>query len=252
MTDIAPEVAPPPAADSASMHGGRFDARRIQIVDTGADLVTVKVWELPVRITHWVITGAVLVLGVTGYYIGSPFMSTGSDPGFLMGKMRVVHYVAAWAFIVAVLARIVWAFIGNHWARWRQFIPVERHRRFWIRETLKYYLFVRREPPPAVGHNPLAGLTYTIVYLMFAVVTFTGLGMMSYGSQSGWKWWVSGWVFEIASPQVVRLVHHLIMWLTAGFMIHHIFSAVLVDREERSGLISSIVTGFKRIPRERL
>lgn len=229
-----------------------LDHSEVRIVDAGADLVTVKVWEWPVRVTHWVIFAAVIVLMVTGFYVGSPYYQSGSEPGFIMGKMRFVHFVAAWAFIAAVVSRLIWAFIGNHWANWRQFIPVEKHRRYWARETFKFYVFARKEPPPAVGHNPLAGFTYSIVYAMFGVQIITGLALLSLNSQSGLKWFVSGWVFNIASLQVVRLVHHLIMWTTAGFIIHHVFSAVLVDLEERTGVLSSIVTGFKRVPRSRL
>lgn len=228
------------------------DPSKVELVDTGTDLVTVKVWELPVRAIHWLIVAAVIVLAVTGFYIGNPFITAGDGPAYLMGKMRFVHFVAAWVFMVAVVARIIWAFIGNHWARWRQFIPTQKHRRVWARETFKYYVFLRREPPPAVGHNPLAGLTYTVVYAMFLVQIFTGLVLMSVASQSGWKWAAAGWVLNFASLPTVHLIHHMIMWLTIGFMIHHIFSAVLVDMEERSGLVSSIITGYKRLPRERL
>ena len=39
------------------------------------DLVRVYVWQLPVRITHWLIAGSILVLSVTGFYIGTPFVT---------------------------------------------------------------------------------------------------------------------------------------------------------------------------------
>jgi hypothetical protein len=35
------------------------------------------------------------------------------------------------------------------------------------------------------------------------------------------------------------------MFLLIAFTIHHVYSAVLIDIEERSGLVSSIVTGYK-------
>ena len=39
-----------------------------------ANLVRVYVWEWPVRVTHWLIVGSILVCSVTGLYIGSPFL----------------------------------------------------------------------------------------------------------------------------------------------------------------------------------
>lgn len=209
--------------------------------------VTVKVWELPVRITHWVIFLAVLVLSVTGFYIARPFIIVGSDPGFLMGWMRSIHSIAAWVFIAAIAARLIWSLVGNRWSHWDQFIPVSRDRRTGGGAMLKYYVFMRRDPAPEVGHNPLAGLAYSAVYLMFGVQIVTGLALMGLENPGGIRYNLTGWVFDIGSIPTTRLIHHLIMWLTWGFVVHHVYSAVLVDVEERNGLISSIVTGRKEV-----
>jgi Ni/Fe-hydrogenase 1 B-type cytochrome subunit len=58
------------------------------------------VWELPVRVTHWLIVVSIAVLAVTGYYIGDPFIAV-SGPArdhFVMGTMRVIHLYAAIVF----------------------------------------------------------------------------------------------------------------------------------------------------------
>ncbi len=235
------------------IHGEDLDRGHVLIAADGSDIVTVRVWDRPVRIIHWVLFAAVIVLSVTGFYIGSPFIRQGGNStGYLMGWMRFTHAVAAWVFILSIVSRIIWAFMGNQWARWQQFIPIDKERRRWSRETFKYYIFLRDAPPPAVGHNPLAGLTYTFVYLMFFVQIFTGLALQSLSDPGGWKGTTAGWVFNFMSLQGVRLLHHMIMWTTIGFVIHHLFSVILVDMEERSGLTSSIITGYKRVPRERL
>jgi Ni/Fe-hydrogenase 1 B-type cytochrome subunit len=103
-----------------------------------------------------------------------------------------------------------------------------------------------------IGHNPLAGLTYLVLFAMFAVQAITGFALESLEDPDGLMWRLTGWVFKVAPIPEVRLLHHLVMWLTAGFVVHHVYSAVLVDREEHSGLVSSIVTGDKSVPRQRL
>jgi Ni/Fe-hydrogenase 1 B-type cytochrome subunit len=216
------------------------------------DVVTLRVWELPVRVLHWTVFVAVGVLSFTGFYIGNPFIIGSDVDAFLMGTIRAIHLAAAWVFSVAIICRVIWAFIGNHWAKWHQFIPVHKQRRVWWRRTLAYYLFLRKEPPPAAGHNPLAGTTYTILFLMFVVQIITGLALAALANPQGVLWTTTGWVFDLASIQTVRLVHHLIMWMTIGFVIHHVYSVVLVDIEEKTGLTSSIITGYKRLPRERI
>lgn len=207
----------------------------------------VRVWELPVRIVHWVIFFSVLSLSVTGFYIGNPFLITGSDPAFVMGWVRSIHMISAWIMIAAVVARIIWAFTGNEWSRWDQFVPRAKQRRADSRESLKYYLFLRREPPGEIGHNPLAGLTYLVLYFMFMVQIFTGLALHGLDDPGGTLSTLTGWVFSLGSVPAVRLIHHIIMWLTWGFVIHHVYSAVLVDTEEKSGLVSSIFTGWKTV-----
>jgi len=50
----------------------------------------------------------------------------------------------------------------------------------------------------------------------------------------------------------LRLTHFCIMFTFFAFVIHHVYSAVLVSWEERNALIESIFTGYKFIPRDEL
>lgn len=219
------------------------------IAEDTTEVVAVKIWELPVRLTHWIIFFAVIVLSVTGYFIGNPYADTGSDPGFLMGKMRFVHLLAAWVFIACLAARLIWSLTGNRHARWDRFIPVTRARWRLIWEWLKYYLFVRSDAPPVVGHNPLAGITYSVVYIMFGVQILTGMALHGLSDPNGWIASLTGWVFGIVSIPTARLIHHIVMWMTWGFVVHHVYSALFVDFEEKSGIISSVLSGYRRVPR---
>ena len=57
-----------------------------------------------------------------------------------------------------------------------------------------------------------------------------------------------GWVSLVPGGiQWVRLLHYLLTFAFLAFTVHHVYSSVLVDSEERNGLLSSIVTGFKTI-----
>ena len=93
-----------------------------------ARLVCTYVWQIPVRITHWLIALSIVVLSVTGLYIGHPFMTTSGEARltFVMGWVKLIHLYSALVFIAAVAARIVWMFTGNKYARWDKFIPVHQ------------------------------------------------------------------------------------------------------------------------------
>ena len=210
---------------------------------------TVYVWELPVRLTHWINVAAILVLSLTGYYIANPLIGTHgpATDQFLMGAIRFVHIATAIVFTVSVLFRLYWAFAGNRYARWSQFLPVRRGRNRALLRMVGYYTFVRKAPPAEVGHNPLAGITYVGLYILFAVQIATGFALYSQPFHGGFWPAAFGWIIVTFGAQPVRLVHDLVMWLIIAFTIHHVYSAVLIDIEERSGLVSSIVTGSKSL-----
>jgi Ni/Fe-hydrogenase 1 B-type cytochrome subunit len=211
-------------------------------------LVRLYVWEWPVRIAHWVIFLSILVLSFTGYYLYDPFIVSRGQGKFLMGTMRFIHEATGFVFIAAFLLRLYWFFKGNKWARWKQFIPTKRERRKGAREWLKYYLFLRRGTIPHVGHNPLAGATYSIIYALVILQILTGLALYNHILQSGVLGFFVGWVPSLVSMRYLREIHFLIMFAFLTFMIHHVYSAVLVGIEERSGLVGGMFGGYKFFP----
>lgn len=215
---------------------------------SGAPLVRAYVWEVPVRLTHWLIALSIVVLAATGLYIGNPFVISAGPAGerFVMGTVKVVHYYAAIVFTLAVMARVLWMFIGNRYARWDMFIPVAACRRRDLAGTLRFYLFLRRRPPGAVGHNPLAGLTYCALFLLYFAQIATGLAMYGAGAH------VDSWmrIFACLAPwlgglQTARWLHHVGMWLLLGFVVHHVYSAVLTSTLEKNATMDSIFSGYK-------
>jgi Ni/Fe-hydrogenase 1 B-type cytochrome subunit len=202
----------------------------------------VYVWEVPVRLTHWVTVLAILVLSGTGFYIGDPIFGGSVS---LMAWMRGVHRITAYVFIAGVMLRTYWAFAGNEWASWRALFPyLTAEGRRQTARTFLYYTFLRRQPPGGLGHNPLAGMAYSAVVALMVVEILTGFALQSLGGD-GWRRALFGWIFSLISLQGVRLVHHMIMWLLLGFAVHHVYSAVLMDLEEKNGLLTSIFTGYK-------
>jgi len=58
----------------------------------------VYVWELPVRVYHWINAVALVLLCVTGYLIGSPiraFYAAEAYQQYWFGVVRFIHFTAA-------------------------------------------------------------------------------------------------------------------------------------------------------------
>jgi Ni/Fe-hydrogenase 1 B-type cytochrome subunit len=208
----------------------------------------VYVWQLPVRIVHWTIVVALVVLSATGYYIHHPFLGGAGGaghPGFTMGTVRFVHEATGFAFIAAVLVRVYWAFAGNRYAHWRGLLPITAAQRRDLKDMVLFYALRRRKPPRANGHNPLASLAYLAIYGAFALSIITGLGLYAWVSRIPTWQTLFGWTYDTIGIERLRLVHFLLMFVFGAFTIHHVYSAILVDIEERNGELSSIVTGYK-------
>lgn len=218
-------------------------------------IVKVYVWEAPVRITHWLIALAIVVLSVTGFYIGRPFITVPGPAGqsFVMGWVKVIHGYTAYVFITAVLMRIIWMFTGNRYAHWDKFIPAHRSRLQGFWPTIKFYLFALRRPPGFVGHNPVAGATYTLVFGLYFVAIATGLVLRgaSAGVDSPLRWFAS-WEGLFGGLYVARWIHHAVMWLLLGFAVHHVYSSVLMSAVEANATVESIFSGYKFVPEEDL
>ncbi len=219
------------------------------------DLVRVYVWEMPVRMAHWLIFLSIMVSSVTGIYIGHPFITVAGPARehFVMGWMRTIHAYSAIVFTLSVLSRVVWMFIGNRYARWDKFIPVAKRRRQGLRRTLRFYLFALRKPPGFIGHNPLAGVTYVLVFGLYFLMMATGFAL--YSVQAGFGSPMRMFQFlvpMVGGLQTARLLHHVAMWLLLGFMVHHIYSSIYMSTVEANGTMESIFSGFKWVPREDL
>jgi Ni/Fe-hydrogenase 1 B-type cytochrome subunit len=166
-----------------------------------------------------------------------------------MGWVRYVHTVTGWIFLAALVARLFRFFNGNEYARWRAFLPHRREHFTELKEALRFYLFLRRDYPHMdFGHNRLAAATYSVVYLLLFFMVVSGLALHGMAFSTGWQSWLT-WPLAFVSPQTLRLMHHMGMWLIWGFVAHHVASAVLVDHETRGGLMGGIFSGWKVFPK---
>jgi Ni/Fe-hydrogenase 1 B-type cytochrome subunit len=209
----------------------------------------VYVWQIPVRITHWVTAGAIVVLTVTGLYIADPFLIP--PGGSVMGTIRFLHMAAGIVLLASGLLRTAWLLTGNRWARWSAFFPTNRRQLAELWGQASFYAFIRRHAPRVIGHNQLAASAYIVLWALLLLLTVTGFALDGLlGSEPGAT--LFGWLRDLLGAQTIRLVHHLAMWGVLAISLFHIYSSVLVDHHERNGLVSSIVTGYKFFTRDEI
>lgn len=211
----------------------------------------IYVWEKPVRLTHWAIVISIVALGITGLYMHGPFLAPTSpaEASSAMATVRFWHELFAIVFSISIAIRFYWGFVGNSFASWRQIIPHRREQLHWMGEMARYYSFRRRHAPPYAGHNHLAGLAYSVVSVGLFAQVLSGMLLLGWIMQSGPINTVFGWgnAFPFGGIQGVRTLHYILTFLFGAFAIHHVYSAILIDIEERTGVMSSMFTGYKNI-----
>jgi Ni/Fe-hydrogenase 1 B-type cytochrome subunit len=204
------------------------------------------IWELPVRMNHWTNVTCIVILCVTGFFIGTPFSFGQSTSDFTMGWIRFFHFTAAYLFAVSVISRVIWSFIGNKYSGWREFFPLATAAgREKTVKMLRYYMFVDKDVPETVGHNPLATSAYVVLFGIYSLMILTGFALYAEHAPGSPMHRILSPMYALFSNQGMRLTHHFSMWLILGFIVNHIYSAWLMDIKEHGAEISSMFSGYK-------
>jgi cytochrome b len=178
------------------------------------------VWDLPVRIFHWLLVTAFLGAFVTNR-LGVAYFKW--------------HVLCGYAVIVLIAFRIVWGIVGT------------RHARFWnfVRgpgETLRYVLgLIRGHAPTYAGHNPLGALMVVVLLPALGVQAIVGLfgndEIVNYGP-------LYGYVSDAVSLRLTSLHRHLFYWIAGAVSLH--VAAVLAHRVFKGErLVKAMITGRK-------
>ena len=220
----------------------------------------VLVWELPVRIFHWVNVLAIITLVLTGFLIANPpaLLSNAEATNLhSFGIVRFVHFTAAYIFFFNMILRLYWAFVGNKYANWNAFWPFTR--KMWnnIWHVLKIDILLLNDKKPdikniSIGHNGLAAVSYIALFFIALISIFTGFAL--YADTS--SWWLPklfSWVTPLFGGDfMVRTIHHIAMWGFILFTVIHIYLVFYHDWLEGRGEVSSMFGGYKFVSEERL
>jgi len=220
----------------------------------------VYVWELPVRIFHWLNVLALFVLVVTGFLIANPpalLSSAEATNLHSFGIVRFLHFTAAYIFFFVLILRVYWAFVGNRFSSWRAFWPFTKKNwnNFWHVMKIDIMLMNEKEEDItkiSIGHNSVATLSYLVMFILALVQVCTGFAL--YGDMS--SWWLPKmftWVIPLFGGDfMVRSIHHTSMWLFIFFAMVHIYLVFYHDWLEGRSEVSSMFGGYKFVCDERL
>jgi len=211
------------------------------------------VWQLPVRVFHWINALAITTLIITGLLISHPpgiISVNEASSQFWFGYIREIHFMSAYLMVAVLIMRVYWAFKGNKYVNWKVFVPFNKKglSSFWY--TLKHDIFLQNEKKHddkniPVGHNNIAAISYLIMFFLAIVMILTGFGLYSANS----TWFLPkmfGWVPEFFGGDMnTRVIHHVTMWGFILFALIHVYLVLFHDWLEGRGESSAMISGYK-------
>ena len=211
--------------------------------------VRINIWSATLRFQHWANMALIVIMSMSGYYIMNPFFGpaaeTGHDVGYLMGWVRLIHYVSAYLWLGLGFSRLVLSFTAkDRPLRWRSLWPLnsrEDVKGLW--GTIQYYLFLKKEGPLYLAHNPLQQFAYTGIYVMCLIQMLSGIVLYGLYNQTDWFWVIVAYPMHWMGVSTIRMIHALIMFVLWSFVIVHVYLATRADALERHGGVSSMVNG---------
>lgn len=129
------------------------------------------VWDRTTRWFHWLNAIAIITLIFLGFAIlNTKTLGIPTDGKILL---KQTHTLVGYLFVLNLLWRIIWGFIGGHYSRWISILPLGR--KYW--RDLAGYMngLLRGRPQHFLGHNPLARLMVTLLFLLLLIQATTGL-----------------------------------------------------------------------------
>ncbi len=209
MTNDDPPQAPERASERAPEHTSPRALR------------PVLVWDLPVRLFHWL---AVALVGAA----------------WLTLKLNWIdwHVRAGEALLALLVFRVLWGCVGSETAQFRRFVASPAAALRHVRT-----LFVR-EPDEQIGHNPAGGWMVLLLLTLLLVETLTGLYVNNEIADEG----------PLSASVPVWLANgiaalHGYAWdaLVAAIALH-VSVIALYARLKGQHLLRPMLTGYKHLP----
>ncbi|MGE0386069.1 MAG: cytochrome b/b6 domain-containing protein [Gammaproteobacteria bacterium] len=167
----------------------------------------ILVWDLPVRLFHWLLVAC----------FAGAWLTSESE------RWRDVHAMLGYTLLGLIAFRVAWGFAGTRYARFSQFLAGPA--------AVRDYLFglVRGSGAHHIGHNPAGAV---------AIVLLLGLGVLV--GLSGWA------TFNDLGGDFVEEVHEVLASGMLAVVVVHVAGVAASSLLHRENLVRAMVDGHKQ------
>lgn len=230
------------------------------------------VWDKTTRVFHAINAICILVLAIFGLLLLNEKYIEFSPAGKIL--IKTLHVYTGYVFLLNLVWRLVWAFVGSPRARLSAMLPCGRG---FFSELCNYVRGLRKGNPPAyLGHNPLGRLMISFLLALLVIQAATGLVLAGtdlykppFGGiiaewvtagdpdrlrqlEPGSRDFVDAGAYDdmraLRAPFVT--IHKYVFYFLIFAIALHITGVIYTELIERNGLISALVTGQKVLDRQ--
>ena len=184
----------------------------------------VHVWDVPIRLFHWL-----LALSVVGAFVSG-----------LTHHWFTAHIYFGELALCLVLFRLGWGFWGSYYARFESFIRGPQA--FWA----YFSRLIRFAPPRVLEHNPVASWVFLTMMLGVFLSGITGLISLGGQEQIGY---LADKITLVQGTQAAE-VHYWIVYGLLGLVGLHLFGATFDSILHKEFLITALWHGHKEAPED--
>lgn len=175
--------------------------------------VTVRIWDLPVRLFHW---SLVLLVPALWWTAENDRM----DLHILFGEIM----------LGLILFRLLWGLLGSSTARFSRFVRGPA-------AVLRYL----RGSGRAFGHNPIGG--WSVVLMLLALSVQTGLGLFASDEDGIYHGPLSRHMPDLDSAHELAERHETFFWVIVALIALHVLAILYYLIVKRDNLVAPMVTG---------
>lgn len=177
----------------------------------------VKVWDLPLRIFHWLL--------VIGFFIA---YLTEDD-------LLTVHVWAGYLVAGLLVFRLLWGFIGNQYARFSSFLCSPAQSIAYVKDL------VALKTKRYIGHNPAGAAMIVLLLVSLLMTSVTGFAV--YGADKA-----AGPLAGIgpSHEELWEEVHEFFANFTLLLVAVHVLGVAVESYIHRENLARSMVHGYKK------
>jgi cytochrome b len=178
----------------------------------------IKVWDLPLRIFHWLLVVSFFIAYLTE------------------DELLGIHVWAGYAVLGLLIFRIFWGFLGNDYARFSSFLCSPAKSYAYVKEAItiksKRYL----------GHNPAGAFMITLLIASLFMTVISGLIVYAADQNLGPLAGLVGTRHE----KLWEEIHEITANFTMLLVIVHVLGVAFESFIHNENLVKSMWNGYKK------